>query len=241
MANLIRSAKPGSDWTQCDLDAYNVHVIVQDAAAFFGIPFLPEPQVPAEILSTQEADDLMGSKHAGLVDLLDVAMLPPVNASEESAVVDFAVELFRLVGYVGGRRCARTRMDLPLPICGETKHAKTDVCIINYFRNQILLVVQEDKHYAVLGGTFSDTEAQLIAEAIAAFVYNNEMRRINGLPELQEKVLFSFHKLVHTFLATSPGHAWNHYGRDYPDILQNSHHPGPCRQPSSRTISRSAH
>ncbi|KAH9972819.1 hypothetical protein BGW80DRAFT_1312761 [Lactifluus volemus] len=111
-----------------------------DAATFFGIPFLPEPQVPAEILSTQEADDLMGSKHAGLVDLLDVAMLPP---------------LFRLVGYVGGRRYARTRMDLPLPICGQTKHAKTD--------------------------------AQLIAEAVAAFVYNNEMRRMNGLPELQKR------------------------------------------------------
>jgi hypothetical protein len=241
MSNLIYSAKPGSDWTQCDLDKYNVHLIVQDAATFFGIPFLPEPQVPAEILSTQEADDLMGSKHAGLVDLLDVAMLPPANASEETAVVDFAVELFRLVGYVGGRRYARTRMDLPLPICGQTKHAKTDVCIIDPLRNQILLVVQEDKPYAVLGGTFADTEAQLIAEAVAAFVYNNEMRRMNGLPELSKKVLFSFHKLVHTFLATSADHAWNHYGRDYPNVLQNSRHLGTCFQHSSRTISRPAH
>jgi hypothetical protein len=40
---------------------------------------------------------------------------------------------------------ARTRMDLPLLICGESRHAKTDVCIIDRSQNNILLLVQEDK------------------------------------------------------------------------------------------------
>ena len=116
-------------------------------------------------------------------------MVSPVNPNEESAVDDFVVELFRVLGYVGRRRYARTRKDLPLPICGETRHAMTDVCIIDRLRNHILLV-QEDRRYAQQG-TFADTEAQLIAEAIVAFVYNNETRRASGLPELQEKVISS--------------------------------------------------
>jgi hypothetical protein len=35
-----------------------IHVTPQDTAAFFGIPVLPEPQVPAEIPNTLEADDM---------------------------------------------------------------------------------------------------------------------------------------------------------------------------------------
>ncbi|KAF8546111.1 hypothetical protein OG21DRAFT_1502060 [Imleria badia] len=188
MANLIRSAKSGNDWTRGDLDAYNIYVTPQDTATFFGIPALPEPHVPAEILNTQEADGMLDDGHARLIDLLDIAMVPPINATEESAVDDFAVELFRLLGYVGRRRYARTRKDLPLPICGETRHAKTDVCIIDRLRNHILLLVQENKRYGA-NASFGDTEAQLIAEAVAAFVYNNEVRRANNLPELQEKVM----------------------------------------------------
>ncbi|KAF8321941.1 uncharacterized protein EI90DRAFT_2937936 [Cantharellus anzutake] len=188
MANLIRSAKSGSDWTQGDLDAYNIYVTPQDTATFFGILVLPEPRVPEEILNVHEADDMMNDENARLIDLLDVAMLPPARESEESAVDDFMVELFRLLGYVGRRRYARTRKDLFLPICGEIRHAKTDVCIVDRLRNHILLLVQEDKRHGE-HSSFADTEARLIVEGIAAFVYNNEARRASGLPELQEKIM----------------------------------------------------
>lgn len=70
-------------------------------------------------------------------------MVPPISDSEESAVIDFAVELFRRIGYVGRRRYACTRKDLsPLP---GTRHAKTDACIVDHLRhvNRILLVIQE--------------------------------------------------------------------------------------------------
>ena len=49
----------------------------QDPTASFGIPALPEPQIPAEIFATQEADDML---HAGFIDLLDILMVPPANA-----------------------------------------------------------------------------------------------------------------------------------------------------------------
>lgn len=56
-------------------------------------------------------------------------------------------------------------------VCGEERHAKTDVCIID--DSEILLLVQEDKRH--IDG--SDPEPQLIAEAIAAF-YNNNVTRV---------------------------------------------------------------
>jgi len=64
---------------------------------------------------------------------------------------------------------------------------KTDVCIVDRLQNDILLLVQEDKRYGE--EKISDAEAQLIAEAIAAFGLNNSFRRDVGLPELDSKIL----------------------------------------------------
>ena len=64
-------------------------MVPQDTATFFGIPTLPEPQAPAEILNT--LNNMANDVHARLIDLLDFAMVPPVNATEETAVADFAV------------------------------------------------------------------------------------------------------------------------------------------------------
>ncbi len=81
-------------------------------------------------------------RFAELINLLDLAMIPEVG---ETAVGDFAVELFKVTGYVCRNRVARTRAVLPLFICGELRHAKTDVCIVDRAQNDILLLVQEDK------------------------------------------------------------------------------------------------
>ena len=54
-------------------------------------------------------------------------------------------------------------------------------------QNDILLLVQEDKRFGE--EKISDAEAQLIAEAIAAFSLNNSLRRDVGVPELDSKVL----------------------------------------------------
>ena len=68
-----------------------------------------------------------------------------------------------------------------------SRHAKTDVCIVDRSQNDILLLVQEDKLFGE--EKILDAEAQLIAEAIAAFSLNNSFRRDVGLPELDFKVL----------------------------------------------------
>ncbi|KAI0293287.1 hypothetical protein B0F90DRAFT_1643190, partial [Multifurca ochricompacta] len=99
----------------------------------------------------------------------DLAMSPA--PAEESAVDDFAVLLLRALGYTPRGRVVRTRKEIPLIICGEARHAKMDVCIID--QNEIWLLDQEDKQHL----DSSDPEPQLIAEAIAAFAANNQTRQ----------------------------------------------------------------
>ncbi|KAJ7806257.1 hypothetical protein B0H14DRAFT_3091411 [Mycena olivaceomarginata] len=149
MADLIRSAKSGSNWTENDLHAYHIRVVYQDAATFFQIPGpgLPAPTVqhPAVLTLAGPAAATEPSVYQFL-RVMDLAMLP-VDA-EESAVNDFAVLLLQGLGYLPVGRVIRTRKDIPLVICGENRHAKTDVCIID---DGGILLVQEDKRHAVAG------------------------------------------------------------------------------------------
>ena len=185
MANLIRSAKSGSVWTQAELDAYNITIVSENAATFFGLTVLPQPHIDQELLDNQDAANMTADKNAELINLLDLAMVP---SEEESAVVDFAVELFKALGYVRRHRVARTRKDIPLLICGEWRHANADVCIVDRSQNNIVLLVQEDKRFGGSETTRSDAQAQLIAEAIAAFSHNNLLRVEAGLPSHESKV-----------------------------------------------------
>ena len=77
-------------------------------------------------------------------------------------------------------------MDLPLLICGEERHAKTDVCIVDRSQNNILLFVQKEKKLQQLEPV--NAQAQLVAEAVAAFNENNAQREAIGLSPLVSKV-----------------------------------------------------
>ncbi|KAJ3556296.1 hypothetical protein NP233_g12012 [Leucocoprinus birnbaumii] len=115
---------------------------------------------------------------------MDLAMAAPPGG--ESAVNDLAVQLFKILGYTGRAvgRVARTREDDLFWVCGEQRHAKTDVCIMD--DSDIFLLVQADKRH--LDG--SDPEPQLIAEAITAFFKNNDTRvRALCLPPLLNNVI----------------------------------------------------
>ncbi|KAL5480551.1 hypothetical protein ACEPAI_1821 [Sanghuangporus weigelae] len=180
MANLIRTAKSGSH----ELAAYNIRVEPQDAATFFGTPVLPDPVLaPAEVLKAARADQASSDDGYLFLHTLELAMA--ISPDEDSAVVDFMVALFRACGCTGVGRVARTRKEMPLLICGENRHTKTDVCIVND-NDEIRLLVQEDKRH--MEGF--DPEPQLIAEAIAALTANNRTRvRTLSLPPLHSKVM----------------------------------------------------
>jgi len=184
MATLIRSAKSGSDWTGNDLAAYHIVVHLEDARTFFGVNDMPPLAVDPEVLTREDAEDMVSDFNAEVINLLDLATKPA--PAEESAVADFAVALFRLLGYTKRHRVARTRKNIPLFICGEWRHAKTDVCLVDRQQHDILLVVREDKRHQE---DPRDAEHQLIAEAIAAFSYNNAVRKREGQPTLEAQVV----------------------------------------------------
>lgn len=171
MASLTRSAKSGHDWTENDLEAYNIELRFEDATTFFGDSILPLPEIDEEILTTLEADDMQYDSNAELINLLDLAM----GFSEEPAVNDFTVELFKRLGYVKRNRVARTQKDISFFNSGEWVYTMADVCLLDLLHDDILLVVQEDKR--CLREELRDPRPQLIAKAISAFDRNNHLQR----------------------------------------------------------------
>lgn len=144
---------------------------------------MPQPSVDQELLTIADAGLMQQDRHAMFVDF---AMISDRGGT---GVVDFSVELFKVLGYANRSRLACTRMSLPLFICGETRRTRTDVYIVDRFRNDILLLVQEDKRLE--HGESFNRRAQLVAEAVAAFNENNLSREELRLPPLAAKVRHS--------------------------------------------------
>jgi hypothetical protein len=181
MANLIRSAKSGSDWTMNDLLSYNIRVSSQSPDRFYGAP-LPtvsglsslNPHLLSGTLSTAGLSD----ETYRLLQYLDLATR--ANAGQEPAIDDFAREILRVLGYERHGLLLRSRYAIPLLICGDpNRSAQTDVSLIQG-SSTILLVVQEDETTI----STRDPEPQVIAETIATFQCNNRTRVRLGQPEL---------------------------------------------------------
>lgn len=101
-------------------------------------------------------------------------------ATNTSQDTDFAREPLRVVGFEESGRILRTRHTILLSVCGENNTvAQTDVCLMDR-QSTILLVLQADE--TILNP--SDPEPQVIAEAIAAYQYNNQRPIRMGPPTL---------------------------------------------------------
>jgi len=186
-----RSAKSGNEWTIDDLRAYNITIETQDFGTFFGQP-LPTLE-PSELLTKQSADEIENAEDYQVIRFMDLAMDRVPN--EESKVAQFTDKLLGVLGYETLAKSVITPQEMPLFICGASRHVTADVCITD--TSEILLVVQEDKRHMDDSG---DPEPQLIAEAIAAFQFNNFKRtRILNEPALTSKVMAGI-----TMLGTAP-------------------------------------
>jgi hypothetical protein len=170
MAQLIRSAKLGSDWTANELAAYHITVVSQNKQQFFGVPNLPAPARPSLVgfMTTEDRQHAPDSETRKLLHYLDLALDPKVG--QEAAVDNFAAKLLEKLGYDDGDRIIFIRRALPLVICGVSSLAQTDLCVMD--DDEVLLLVQEDKRLLSL----KDPEPQVIAGAIAAFSVNNKVR-----------------------------------------------------------------
>jgi hypothetical protein len=195
MANLVRSAKSGSDWTSHELRSYNIRVVEQSFREFFLVAELPPASEAVrpflETLDRAAAKEANDRDTYKLIHHLDLAHEPKMG--QEAAADSFAEKLLDKLGYASGFRIILTRQSFPFTICGINSSAQTDVCICD--EKDILLLVQEDKCLE----NPADPEPQLIAEAIAAYQCNNLTReRDLYLPRLDEMV-FPAITLVGTF------------------------------------------
>ena len=143
MANLIRTAKSGSDWTGNELLAFNIRVENANTAAFFNRPQLPPVDVSDMILDNTEKpdgplqkDDRLFFRYLGLVEK---------PKSPESHVNDFAAFILRILNYDSDDqdRVICQRPELSFPMAGQRVDAKSDLCVRD--ENDYLLLVQEDK------------------------------------------------------------------------------------------------
>ena len=182
MANIIRSAKSGSNWTRNELLAYRITVTPVQPQEFFGQEADPpltglDPALLTSPVKPNDAANLSDASYNFLLHLYDAT-----TSSQESAVDDFAHEFLRVVGFRERGLMFRTQFTIPLSICGDNNAvAQTDVCLrLADQRSMILLVVQGDKR----NYNRPDPEPQVIAEAIAAYQYNNDRRERMGLPTL---------------------------------------------------------
>jgi len=184
MANALRSAKSGSDWSRSELLAYNITISSVTPNQFFDKDADPslDDLDPAILNASPGSDD--PSLSEAVVEYLGYLDLA-IHATQESAINDFAAHTLRLLGFNERKTLVRTRYIIPLTICGDANRAaQTDVCLLHR-PTLVLLVLVEEKTIS----NRTDAEAQVVAEAIAAFQFNNTKRGDSGLPLLNSMTI----------------------------------------------------
>ncbi|KAJ7167513.1 hypothetical protein C8R46DRAFT_1269476 [Mycena filopes] len=179
MAGIFRSPKSRSDWTRNELAAYNISVETVDAPAFFTVGPNPpldnlDPNLltaPAGAVNIKLSDSTV--RYLGYLHLA-------VNAPQEGLIDDFARETLHLLGFEERDVVLSTGYSIPLSIWGEPiGTAQTDVCLLHR-RGLVLVVLITDKPPS----SAVDAESHAIAEAIAAFQFNNRKRESRGIKPL---------------------------------------------------------
>ncbi|KAG6813624.1 hypothetical protein H0H92_009241 [Tricholoma furcatifolium] len=187
MAHLIRLGKSGSDWDQGDLTAYKFTVLRCAPISFFKPvkPTLPSKvkldHIDQAILNASPDDPNVSAGSCDYFDALDLA----IRGNQESFIDSFAAKNLKLSGFDAERyNHIASRYIIPLSMCGESRFAQTNVCMIQR-QHFIVLVLGENKTH----GSLKHVEPQLIAEAIAAFQYNNKTCRAHSLPVLDSAIM----------------------------------------------------
>ncbi|KAI9458774.1 hypothetical protein F5148DRAFT_1287320 [Russula earlei] len=185
MANLIpvRSAKSGSEWTLNDLESYHISLSQVEPLPFFGLQELPQPSVDQELLTIADAAPMRNDRHAELITLLDLAMMPQ-KGDEPPWMILSSNSSGLWAMFIENEWPARGLTSSSLSVANPGAQ-RTDVCIVDRSRNDVLLVVQEDRRLENREPV--NARAQLVAEAVAAFNENNIQRDAVGLPPFVEK------------------------------------------------------
>jgi hypothetical protein len=180
-----------SDWTINELRAFNIAVVPETVGTFFGSANLPPPSTISPAILAHKTSPVAGlpTDDRLFFDLLqEVETHPPCRGPRDSGVTDFTAHLLHLLGYTEPNRYIRTQKHIPLFMCGKYTHANAKVCVMNW-TSGIHLLVQEVKRYRDGNFVIMNPETQLIADAIAAFQFQNCRQSAVGLPTVDSAVI----------------------------------------------------
>jgi hypothetical protein len=118
MADLLRSAKLASEWTQNEIHAFNIEIQTVDVPTFFNITELPAAAVSDVILNNVRPPAGELSKW----DRQFFSYLREAESSEKSALDDFAVFILSLLRY---DRFIRTKKKMTFYMGGEANDCST--------------------------------------------------------------------------------------------------------------------
>jgi hypothetical protein len=108
MANILLSAKSGSDWSDNELTAFNIQVDSVDAATFFNMGQLPDPLVSPVILTNESRPQGPLAKR----DRLFFQYMKDAVKGEKSLVNDFAAFILGMFEYDEPERVIHQRKEV---------------------------------------------------------------------------------------------------------------------------------
>ena len=162
--------------------SYNITVTATPPEQFFSqganrsLTDLDPPLITAPLDATDVSDTYRFLTFLGLA-----------TKAGHTAIIDFALELLRIVSMEEGGLILGTHHTIPLSICGDlSKVPQTNICLLDR-RLTILFILQEDETIFSL----SDLEPQVVAGAIAAYQYNNQKRQCMDLPALNTMIVLA--------------------------------------------------
>lgn len=159
--------QPQSDWTNDELDGFNIEIQETTEEEFFGVDL---SNIPFDKERDNTVMDIIGR--------MDQIMRTTIH--EEKYMDNMATDLLLILGYETGDTNIRTREKLWLSMSRELVAIRTDICVLD-INSSVLLIIQNG---TLARETPSDPEAQLVAASIAAFQLNNHKRQQESLEEI---------------------------------------------------------
>ncbi|TFK71456.1 hypothetical protein BDN72DRAFT_764883 [Pluteus cervinus] len=183
MAEIQRIPKSAQRWVANDLLAFNIHIVTEDTATFFGTGAnLPESTADPVFLEHVEPPPGPLLRDTDMVYGSLGALLDEEDPSEGS-IADFTGDLLSMLQYgVPGRLLRRLRR-IPFQMCGKTVRAEPKISFIARDHGADLIV----HTVKVCSSSTIDPEPRLIAEAIAAFSNWQDIREAAGQDLLHRK------------------------------------------------------
>jgi hypothetical protein len=182
-----KTVTPGSEWSEKELDFFKIKIKPEKNFIDFFEEKNPDlekfPEHIKEILNNDissvdifETIDWKTIKTKQAARFIKIVLaVTRTNTNVESAVDDLVRTIFEMFDYDEGDLLIRTREEIELEMCGSKTSAKPYICI-ETSKLTFKLLVQEDKSYQNSKSKTLNPEAQVIAEAIAAFQENNKIR-----------------------------------------------------------------